>query len=131
VVDVGASGGVSRLGTMASAAGALVIGLAAAVFSAIDRLARGADDPLRYGWAVPAALLGGLAGSLVDSLLGASVQAIYYCPSCAKETEKTVHGCGTRTTHQRGWRWLNNDAVNFVSSWAGALVAAGLFLVID
>jgi uncharacterized protein (TIGR00297 family) len=130
VVEVGASGGVSRLGTAASAAGALVIGLAAAVFSAIDRLIKGADDPLRYGWAVPAALLGGLAGSLLDSLLGASVQAIYFCPNCSKETEKTVHGCGTRTSHQRGWRWLNNDMVNFLSSWAGALVAAGFFLVI-
>ena len=70
---------------------------------------------------------GGLAGALVDSPLGASVQAIYYCPTCEKETEKRTHGCGTPTRQERGWRWLNNDMVNFFSSLIGALVAAGLF----
>jgi len=65
----------------------------------------------------------------VDSLLGASVQAMYTCPKCAKETEKPIHGCGTPTQHQRGWRWLDNDMVNFISSLIGALVAAAMFLL--
>jgi uncharacterized protein (TIGR00297 family) len=129
VVEVGTSGGVSLLGIAASAAGALVIGLAALISSVIDQLIRNADDPLGYGCTVPLALVGGLVGSLVDSLLGASVQAIYYCPNCTKETEKSLHGCGTPTLHLRGWRWLNNDMVNFFSSVAGALVAAGLLVL--
>jgi len=63
-------------------------------------------------------------------LLGASVQAIYFCPTCAKETEKQLHGCGTPTRHVRGWRWLSNDMVNFVSSLLGALVAVGVYLAV-
>jgi uncharacterized protein (TIGR00297 family) len=130
VVEVGTSGGVSRLGTLASAAGALIIGLAALTFSIIGQLLDAGGAPWRYAWAVPVALVGGLLGSLVDSLLGATVQAIYYCPQCAKETEKPVHGCGTPTRQQRGWRWLNNDMVNFISSLAGALAATALYLLI-
>jgi uncharacterized protein (TIGR00297 family) len=130
VVEVGTSGGVSWLGTIASVAGALTIGLAALVFSLVGELLTREANPLCYGWAIPAALVGGWVGSLVDSLLGASVQAIYLCPTCGKETEKQQHGCGTPTQHQRGWHWLNNDVVNFFSSLAGALVAVGIFLAI-
>jgi uncharacterized protein (TIGR00297 family) len=130
VVEVGTSGGVSRLGTLASAAGALIIGLAALIFSLIGQLFDAGNDAWRYAWAMPVALVGGLLGSLVDSLLGATVQAIYYCPQCAKETEKPVHGCGTPTRQQRGWRWLNNDMVNFISSLTGALTATALYLLI-
>jgi uncharacterized protein (TIGR00297 family) len=130
IVEVGTSGGVSRLGLLASVAGALTIGLAALFFDLVGELSHGGSDPWRYGWAIPAALAGGLVGSLIDSLLGASVQAIYYCPTCAKETEKPLHGCGTPTHHRRGWRWLNNDVVNFLSSLTGALIATGIFLLL-
>jgi uncharacterized protein (TIGR00297 family) len=129
IVEVGTSGGVSWLGTAASAAGALVIGLAMWTFLWLGDLLGGGRPTLLLWWTVPAALVGGMTGSLVDSLLGASVQAIYYCPTCGKETEKQLHGCGTVTRHQRGWRWLNNDVVNFISSLAGALAAVGVFLI--
>ena len=128
VVEVGTSGGVSRLGIAASAAGALVIGLGALVFATIDQVINAADDPLRFAWIVPIAFVGGMVGSTVDSLLGASVQAIYHCPACDKETEKRIHGCGTTAEHKRGWLWLNNDMVNLFSSWAGALTAAVLLV---
>lgn len=71
-------------------------------------------------------ILGGLAGSTFDSLLGATVQGIYYCFLCQKETEASVHRCGQPAQHLRGWRWLNNDVVNFASSIVGSLIA-GLF----
>jgi uncharacterized membrane protein len=66
----------------------------------------------------------GLAGSLFDSLLGATVQAMYYCPTDEKETEKhPLHTCGTETVHIRGWKWLNNDWVNFACGAFGVLIA--------
>jgi len=74
--------------------------------------------------------IGGLSGAFFDSFLGATVQAIYYCPSCRIETERHPnHICGTETNHKRGWRRLNNDMVNFTCSLAGASVAASLFLI--
>jgi len=130
VVEAGTSGGVSWLGVAASAAGALSIGLAALVFSLIGELLGSGGDPWRYGWTLAAALAGGLVGSLVDSLLGASVQVMYFCPTCAKETEKRIHSCGTATQYRRGWRWLDNDLVNFLSSLVGALTATGVFWVL-
>jgi uncharacterized protein (TIGR00297 family) len=67
--------------------------------------------------------LAALAGGLFIGLLGATVQGIYYCEGCQKETESQVHRCGRESRLMRGWRWLNNDAVNFISSAVGGVVA--------
>jgi uncharacterized protein (TIGR00297 family) len=108
-VEAGTSGAVSSAGLFASLGGAFLIGLLAWVGSG------------SY-WGLLWVTLGGLAGSLFDSLLGATVQATYWCPACHKETERhPVHLCGTPTEGLRGWRWLNNDVVNTL---AGALGAA-------
>ena len=42
--------------------------------------------------------IAGLGGALFDSVLGATVQATYYCDACRKETERPVHSCGRETT---------------------------------
>ncbi len=120
-VEVGTSGGVTLTGTLASLAGAAFIGLLAG--AEIGLIAR---DWTSAGVILAAATLGGLAGALVDSLLGATVQAIYWCDTCQKETERRVHRCGTPTRLLRGYRWLDNDLVNFGASVVGAAVAAGL-----
>lgn len=66
---------------------------------------------------------------MVDSWLGATIQAIYYCPTCAKETERhPLHGCGTPTRQICGWSWLNNDLVNWAAPSAGG-IAVLLFLI--
>jgi len=111
VVESGTSGGVSLGGTAAALAGAVVVGLAAAVFTPdVEWL------PL-LGWVS----LAGLLGAGFDSYLGATVQAIYHCPACRKETERhPQHLCGAATTPLRGWPWLNNDLVNVAASLVGA-----------
>jgi uncharacterized protein (TIGR00297 family) len=128
-VEIGTSGAVSRLGIAASLAGGLAIGLAALTFSLIDAWLSGTAIG-DLGWMIPIALTSGLIGSLSDSLMGASIQSIYYCPRCEKETEKPLHGCGARTEYRRGWRWLDNDLVNLISSLVGALVAVLSFLLL-
>ena len=114
-VEKGTSGGVSLFGTIASLLGASVIALPAVFLSPTETLAT--DYWLLITFA-------GLAGSLFDSFLGATVQAMYFCPTDQKETEKhPLHTCGTETVHLRGWKWLNNDWVNFACSAFGSLVA--------
>jgi uncharacterized protein (TIGR00297 family) len=114
-VEKGTSGGISPFGTLASLAGSAVIALPGVLLSPTGTL------NINHFLLITAA---GLAGSLFDSLLGATVQAMYYCPTDKKETEKhPLHTCGTETVHIRGWEWLDNDWVNFACGAFGVLIA--------
>jgi len=110
-VEKGTSGGISLFGTLASLMGSALIAVLAALMT---------DD-----WSLLLPItLAGLFGSLFDSLLGATVQAMYYCPTDKKETEQhPLHTCGTATVHIRGWKWLNNDWVNFACGAFGVAIA--------
>lgn len=126
VVEKGTSGGISWTGTLAALVGAAAIGLLAVIVW--QDYAGGASltaAPTRLALVT----LAGLTGSFIDSLLGATVQAIYYCPTCAKETERhPLHSCGTTTRQIRGWIWLDNDLVNWACAIGGAGSAVLLFL---
>lgn len=65
----------------------------------------------------------GVIGSLVDSVLGETVQERRYCPVCDKITEARVHRCGAPTLHQGGVRGIDNDIVNLACTAAGGLSA--------
>jgi uncharacterized protein (TIGR00297 family) len=125
-VPPGASGGVTTLGYWASLAGALLIGTVATALVQVGSLLSG------NGWRPEAisipllAVAGGLVGSVFDSLLGATVQGIYYCGSCEKQTERSVHRCGQPTRLVRGWAWLSNDLVNLGASAVGGGIAVSL-----
>jgi len=114
-VEKGTSGGVSLFGTLASLFGSSMIALLAVLLSPVGTL------NVKSFFLIAAA---GLAGSLFDSFLGSTVQAMYYCPTDQKETEKhPLHTCGTDTVHIRGWKWLDNDWVNFACSAFGVVIA--------
>jgi uncharacterized protein (TIGR00297 family) len=113
-VAAGMSGGVTPEGVAASVGGALSVGLAWGC--------------LGGGWrGVPTALVAGIWGSLVDSWLGATLQALYDCPVCDVLTEERIHRrCGQTTVLVRGQPWVTNDTVNALSTLAGALAGAAL-----
>jgi uncharacterized protein (TIGR00297 family) len=136
-VEAGTSGGISRTGTLAALAGAGLIAFCAMAFTLLGAGSVVAPGSRWQTYAVLAltvlvvATFSGLLGSLFDSWLGATVQSIYYCADCEKETERhPLHKCGAPTRPLRGWRWLDNDWVNFLSSAAGATRAAGLWLLL-
>ncbi len=107
-VPKGTSGGLTLLGTGASFLGSALIALLGIL--------------VLPGWRT--ALLGcvgGFLGALFDSLLGATWQVMYRCPKCTSSTERyLLHPCGTETLYERGFRWMNNDVVNFLATGFGA-----------
>jgi uncharacterized protein (TIGR00297 family) len=109
VLEPGTSGGVTVPGTLASAVGAAFIAVAA--------LATGASAHLAP------VFLGGLAGSLSDSLAGATVQERRWCERCSRFTERRTHSCGSATRVSGGVRGLRNDVVNLLCTLVGGGVA--------
>jgi uncharacterized protein (TIGR00297 family) len=118
-VPSGTSGGVSLLGEIATIASAAFIGVIAHVTQA-------------QNWSLLTALfisiLSGFSGSTFDSVIGATLQAQYKCIECGKKTEKSRH-CGKQSIHLRGYRWIENNVVNFISINVGAVVGIVLFHV--
>lgn len=60
-------------------------------------------------------VLSGFLGSLVDSILGASIQVKYRCEKCKKITERKEH-CGKKTNYYKGIKWIDNNLVNLLSN---------------
>jgi uncharacterized protein (TIGR00297 family) len=116
-VPAGTSGGVSLPGTMAALLGAVAIGATVALL-----YPEGMGNPHLVG---AVAAIGGIAGSVMDSLLGATLQVHYRLSPDGTVTERKP-GPEVDYERDRGLKWLNNDSVNAVAAVSGALVAAML-----
>lgn len=117
----GMSGGVSILGTSFAFLGALFISSIHFIVSIIIYK----DIKLALVYSIYC-LLVGFAGSIIDSLIGASVQAQYYCESLDTITEKKSYKDKPNKLI-KGIPFVNNDVVNISSNLISVLVV--LFIV--
>lgn len=121
-VEPGTSGGITPLGEFATFAGALIIGLVAFLLQVAGFLDVNWGSKILF-----ISVVAGFLGCTFDSILGATVQAVYRCQVCGKITEKRIH-CGQKTKHIRGYELIENNTVNFISTALGALIAMLLYL---
>lgn len=112
IVRKGESGGITWAGTGGGLAGAVFVALAAAALG------------IEHGLPL-APIVGGMTGTLLDSLLGATLQRRRHCDTCDLPTERAVHVCGAPTRDSGGVRWIGNDTVNLLAT-VGGLVAGGI-----
>lgn len=110
-LPVGASGGITGVGTAGAVLGALVI---ASLVPWVD--ARHSGNWLSIGHIT----LAGWLGAMFDSLLGSLAQKRYRCRVCGEGTELPVH-CGTTASPRRGF--LTNNQVNWFCTSVGAFTA--------
>lgn len=121
-IESGLSGGISLLGSVASFLGSLLISLTFWLFS----WPRVALLPMSLVISVP--LICGILNSIMDSVLGATLQVKYRCRICGRLTEQQYHHL-QQTKHIHGISWLSNDWVNFFSNCFTVLLSWYLFLL--
>ena len=110
-VPAGTNGGISIVGTVWSIIGGAAVGLLTVLMDALSGI-----YPLNAWTMVAFGALTGFVGSLVDSVLGATVQATYWDPV----TKLIHHDNGgdvdlSSLKHLSGISILTNEQVNFVS----------------
>ncbi|MFQ5571247.1 MAG: DUF92 domain-containing protein [Rhodothermales bacterium] len=123
-VPKGTSGAVSIVGTAGAAGGAVIVWISAWPF-AIDLFAVTGVQAASL-----AVVVGGFLASLIDSVAGATVQARFRDQKTGQETERSGSGEGAFPL-VRGWRWLQNDQVNWLCTLSGAILAMACFLAVD
>jgi len=121
-VEAGTSGGITPIGTTGSLLGSGVLAFTGWLTPA------GTLEPSFQGTILITIIAAGLFGALVDSVLGATVQAQYLCTFCQKTTEKRAHCPDGSTRLSRGFHWINNDVVNLACTAIGGLVTILLLL---
>ena len=117
-VPVGLSGGVTPLGILAAFLSSVLIGFC------------------WYLWFVDVSVTGailvatmGFAGCILDSVLGAGVQGIYY-DSKSEQFSEDKEKDGRQLELSRGIRWVDNDVVNLMSNIFSGVFALGMAALI-
>lgn len=118
-VRKGTNGGVTKMGLLAAAAGGSVIGLA---FVALGFLTTSCPSNIaqKQLLLIPVSTVAGLAGSVIDSILGATLQYSGFCTV----RNKVVGKPGPTVKKISGLSILDNNAVNLISILLTTLLTA-------
>uniref|UniRef100_A0A7J3X8R3 DUF92 domain-containing protein n=1 Tax=Thermofilum pendens TaxID=2269 RepID=A0A7J3X8R3_THEPE len=119
-IEPGTSGGVTLLGEAASAAGSALVALVVLALSQLLGIGITAQQ-------VALIALLGWAGELLDSIVGALLQAKYFCETCKVYTDKPVHKCGSKTAFTSGLKFVTNEVTNIISTCTVAAAAVLIF----
>jgi len=111
-VAKGTSGGITLLGTTTSLIGSLSVAVLGILLPFTHYVIKGE--------AILFVTLAGFLASLVDSIVGATLQSRYICATCLQITESPIH-CNQRTSLKSGLKFINNDVVNLICSLFGSL----------
>ncbi|KAG8377914.1 hypothetical protein BUALT_Bualt08G0083100 [Buddleja alternifolia] len=115
----GTNGGVTKAGLLAAAAGGSVIGLTF-VFLGLFTTNCTFNTALKQLLLIPLSALAGLCGSLIDSILGATLQYSGFCTV----RNKVVGKPGPSVKKISGFSILDNNAVNLVSVFLTAVLTS-------
>jgi uncharacterized membrane protein len=110
VVPAGTSGGMTGVGTVGAACGALLVAATGAGLGGGPAL-------------LPVGTLVGFVGMVADSVMGSRWQGRFRCVACDLASDWRVHRCGAGTVQVGGWAWLDNDGVNLAATALGAVLA--------
>lgn len=123
-IEKGVSGGISLLGTFASLMGAAFISLISIAGYVISF---GNNGKLLLLFILPT--LGGFLGSLIDSILGATVQAKYI--SCISNTiTEKKYSDGVANALYSGVDVFDNNFVNFASGLLSSIIMVGFTTIL-
>ncbi len=123
-VLAGLSGGVTRLGTTVALAGGFLISIVFGLLRLFDQL----PFPTLL-FQVASIGLAGFLGSLIDSVLGETLQALYTSQGDARLTERRSES-GVANNLRHGWRWMTNDWVNLISSASASTLLLAVLLLL-
>lgn len=114
-VQIGISGGITLLGTVASFLGATSIAILYGLFHL---------PSFEIGSLILIVIVGFL-GSLLDSLLGDTMQSKYWDDENNRLTEKPINN-GVKNRLIQGFSWMTNDVVNILS----IAITTGFFVLL-